>query len=67
MNLSKAWNTKLEAANFLLSKILYKKCVAEIKIPEIEECLYIVLLLKLSLAQMCIAIIEIAHRWTYIQ
>ena len=28
MNLSKAWNTKLEVASFfLLSKILYKKCV----------------------------------------
>ena len=26
MNLSKAWNTKLEVASFLLSKILYKKC-----------------------------------------
>ena len=26
MNLSKAWNTKLEAASFLLSKILYKQC-----------------------------------------
>ena len=27
MNLSKAWNTKLEVASFLLSKIVYKQCV----------------------------------------
>ena len=26
MNLSKAWNTKLEAASFLLSKNLYNQC-----------------------------------------
>ena len=26
MTLSKAWNPKLEAASFLLSKILYKQC-----------------------------------------
>ena len=26
MHLSKAWNAKLEAASFLLSKILYKQC-----------------------------------------
>ena len=26
MNLSKAWNANLEAASFLLSKILYKQC-----------------------------------------
>ena len=29
MNLSKAWNTKLEVASFLLSKILSKKCGAK--------------------------------------
>ena len=29
MNLLKAWNAKLEAASFLLSKILYMKCVGE--------------------------------------
>ena len=35
MNLSKAWNTKLEVASFLLSKILSKKCVPPLMVRTI--------------------------------
>ena len=44
MNLSKAWDTKLEAASFLLSKILYKQC----DISEVTYCLSILYLLRLN-------------------
>ena len=37
MNLSKAWNAKLEAASFLLSKILYKQCDIFYPISSLSE------------------------------